>query len=137
MSTERNKWIDAVGKLLQLTQDGELKWEAHQPPAHLIDRPDKYVEAVFVTNYKDRTLRLYELHYKLEITTGYPIGSFLIGSRKPEYSWHKQTALELVDKSGLSTWTFPETEVLDHLLAAVRYQVTGVKDFLQEVLTGA
>jgi hypothetical protein len=111
-----------------------LKWEAHQPSASLNDQSDKYAEAVYITQYKDRTLRLYELHYRLLITDYMPVNPF---SGKLEYASNKRTVLELVDKTGLSTWTFPETEALDHLLAAVRYQVTGVKDFLQEVLTEA
>jgi len=51
--------------------------------------------------------------------------------------WTKITVLQLLDENGLAAWTFPETEVLNHLLEAVKYQVTGVKDFLDEILAEA
>lgn len=32
MSTEKNKWVDAVAMLIKLTQEGELKWTIDEPP---------------------------------------------------------------------------------------------------------
>jgi len=32
MATDKNKWVDAVAKLIKLTQEGELKWTIGEPP---------------------------------------------------------------------------------------------------------
>ena len=148
MSTEKNKWIDAVGKLLQLTQDGDLEWKPRDPPAYLNVQPDrKRVDVAYEARYKDRRLRLYELMYKVEkpresVTSAFthPALASAIGSafNQPEYPyWTKRTVLELLDQSGFGAWTFPTTEVLDDLLTAVRYQAAGVKQFLDEILAAA
>ena len=142
MATEKNRWIDAVGKLLQLTQADELKWQPKDPPAYLNLQPDrKRVEVVYETRYKDRRLRLYEFSYKVEE----PRTSALSGLRelgaylnRPDYPyWTKKSVLELLDQSGFGAWIFPETEVLDDLLAAVRYQAAGVTQFLDDILAAA
>lgn len=139
MSTEKNKWIDAVGKLLTLTQDGQLVWTTKEPPASFNSLPSRFVDVIYQTRYKDRYLRLYELHYKVEkpVASIYSaeVRSFFDDKQYPY--WIKTTTLELLDENGLSSWTFPNIEVIDHLLTAVKYQVTGVKDFLDEILAEA
>ncbi len=141
MPNDRNKWIDAVGKLLQLTQDGHLEWEPRDPPAYLNLQPDrKRVEVVYEAHYKDRTLRLYQFSYKVEkprasLSALRDLGAYF---DQPDYPyWTSKTVLELLDTSGFGAWTFPETEAIDHLLIAVSYQVAGVKEFLDEILAVA
>jgi hypothetical protein len=137
MSTEKNKWIDAVGKLLTLTQEGQLAWTTSEPPASLNSLPHKRVDVIYQTRYKERDLRLYELHYKVEKPKG-PLVNILNQFDDRQYPyWTKITVLELLDENGLSAWTFPNMEVIGHLLAAVKYQVAGVKDFLDEILAEA
>lgn len=148
MATEKNRWIDAVGKLLQLTQVGELEWKPKDPPSYLNLQPDrKRVDVVYEGRYNDRKLRLYQLMYKVEkprdAAGTFAIRALAVGSifNQPEYPdypyWTKKTVLELLDQSGFGAWTFPETELLDDLLAAVRYQAAGVKEFLDEILAVA
>jgi hypothetical protein len=141
MSTEKNKWIDAAAKLLQLTQDGKLEWEPRDPPSYLNLQPDrKRVDVVYEARYKDRRLRLYQVMYKVDKRRDPAVtaltGISFFNQREYPY-WTKQTVLELLDQSGFGAWSFPETEVLDDLLAAVRYQVAGVKEFLDEILAAA
>lgn len=142
MATEKNKWIDAVGKLLQLTQEGKLEWKPKDPPSYLNLQLDlKRVDVVYEAGYNKRKLRLYQLAYKVEKPRDTPgtinIRTFFNQS-EPEYPyWTKRTVLELLDQSGFGAWTFPETEFLDDLLAAVRYQAAGVKQFLDEILAAA
>ena len=135
-SEKKNKWIDVIGKLLQLTQKGTLKWEPVKPPSYLNgETNDSRVEVVYETEYKERTLRLYEKRYKVQKPTGYFVIS---GLDQREYPyWSSKTVLELLDENGLSPWAFPQSLVLDNLLDAVRYQVSGVKNFLDEVLAEA
>ncbi|HEX8846784.1 MAG TPA: hypothetical protein VF791_19230 [Pyrinomonadaceae bacterium] len=136
MSTEKNKWIDALGKLLTLTQEGQLIWATAEPPGSFNSLPHQRVDVVYQTRYKDRTLRLFELYHKVEKPKGLTVFMDQYDNTQYPY-WTKITVLQLLDENGLAAWTFPETEVLNHLLEAVKYQVTGVKDFLDEILAEA
>jgi len=139
MANEKNKWIDAVGKLLEFTQEGSLSWESVKPPAYLNSEPaNSRVDVVYEAHYKDRTLRLYEARYKVEKPHPYLTTSATSFFDQREYPyWTGTTVLELLDDNELSPWVFPKTQVLDDLLDAVRYQVSGVKDFLNEILAEA
>jgi hypothetical protein len=48
--------------------------------------------------------------------------------------WTTQIYLELVDDYGHTLWTFPEVSAVRDLLTAVKYQVSGVKDLLDDLL---
>jgi hypothetical protein len=145
MTSEKNKWIDAAAKVLELTQEHELEWIPQDPPAYLnLERDQKRVEVVYEARFKERRLRLYQLSYRVERPRFDPtsltakISSVFEPSSEPHYPfWTKKTVLELLDQSGFGAWAFPETSVLDDLLSAVRYQVAGVKDFLDEILAAA
>lgn len=123
MSSERNRLFDAIWKLLTLTQKRQLKWRNNYPqgplPGHSLGRVDVFYE----TEYKGKTLRLFESKFPVER------GIF------SRVDWESEAVLQLVDSSGTSVWTFPHSEVTEHLLNAVRYQVTEVGDFIQELLT--
>lgn len=139
MATEKNKWIEAVGKLLELTQDRELVWQTRNPPTYLNAQTEyRRIDVVYETQYKERTLRLYELKFKVERPN--PLfaaaGASIFDQRQYPY-WARKTVLELVDQNGLSAWAFPEIDVIDHLLPSVQYQVAGVKEFLDEILAAA
>src|SRR6267142_6213990 len=139
MANEKNKWIDAVGKLLEFTQEGSLLWESSNPPAYLNSEPsNSRVDVVYKAHYKDRTLRLYEKRYKVEKPFTYQPNVYLSTSVTSFYDqreypyWTSTTVLELLDYNQLSPWVFPTTQVLNDLLDAVRYQLSDVKDFLNE-----
>jgi hypothetical protein len=51
---ERNKWIDAVGKLISLTQERKLEWRVTYGEARGWDPPPTLYEAT----YGNKTLRL-------------------------------------------------------------------------------
>lgn len=137
MATEKNKWVEAIGRLLKLTQDGQLIWKSGRPPEHLTNQADRHVDVVYEASYKDNTLRLYELSFRVDEPDPLTAASVgILWKRKYPY-WASTTVLELVDYNSLGTWTFPHTEATSHLLSAVRYQVAGVEDFLSEILTEA
>ncbi|HXT63133.1 MAG TPA: hypothetical protein VN696_08865 [Pyrinomonadaceae bacterium] len=148
MASEKNKWIDAVAKLLQLTQDRKLKWDPHSPPAYLNLQSDRQrVEVVYETRFNEKPIRLYQTTYKVErprrdpysFTTSLRLNQ-IGGFEQPELDypyWAKKTVLELLDESGFGAWTFPQSDVLDDLFDAVTYQVAGVKEFLDEILAVA
>ena len=130
MSTERNIWIEAVGKLIQLTQDRELVWAAQEPPLSFSQRPDFGVEVVFVCNHGERNLRLYEKYIRENVEECDEWRMRPI----TRYEWKKQAVLELIDANGNSLWVFPELIILNDLATAIQYRVAGVRDFLAELL---
>jgi len=130
MSTEKNKWVEAVAKLIQLTQQGELKWTIDEPPPSFSRRPNSRVEVVFVTNYGEKNLRLYERRFQEEFID---FDEFEMRA-VPKTDWRKAVVLEFVDDNGNSLWAFPSVEALNDLMSAVQYQAAGVKDFLTELL---
>lgn len=121
MSTERNKWIDAIGKLITFTQERKLGWRSN--PSEGYPGLSGRVDVVYEADYNGKTLRLYESKSRPER------GMF------PSGEWESEAVLDLVDATGLSIWTFPHTEATEHLLGAVKYQVAGVGEFLDELLT--
>jgi len=130
MSTERNKWIEAVAKLIKLTQDGNLVWQAQEPPFSFSKRPDAGVEVVFVSKHGERNLRLYEKRVQEEVE------DFDDFEMRPvtKLEWKKRVILEFIDENGNSLWAFPSLDALNDLASTVQYQVAGVKDFLAELL---
>jgi hypothetical protein len=100
MSTDRNKWIDAVGKLIALTQERKLLWRSS---------PFDLLEA----DYAGKTLRLFTVNED--------------GDRLAK--------LQLQEPGTDLAWDFPYSEAVEHLMEAARYQVVGVGDFLDELLS--
>lgn len=123
MATEKNKLIDAIGKLITLTQHRKLLWRPADPSNIFGGERDKRVEVVYEAEHNDRYLRLYRERYK--------VPAF------PRDEWVENLILELTDKTGLATWSFPHTAVIEQLLSAVEYQVTGAGNFLDELLAEA
>lgn len=122
MTTERNKWIDAIGRLITLTQERKLSWRSY--PSEGYPSLSGIVEVVYNADHNGKTLRLYESKTRAE-------RGMFPGSGE----WETEAVLELVDSTGLSVWTFPHTDATEHLLGAVKYQVAGVGEFLEELLT--
>lgn len=140
MPSEKNKWIDATARLLMLTQEARLIWDPNKPPDYLNSQADHRVDVVYKTRYKDKTLRLYELRYKVEkpdLNSAASSAASIFDYQREYPYWTKRTVLELLDQDGLSPWAFPQTAVLDDLLESVRYQVSGVKNFMDEILAEA
>jgi hypothetical protein len=98
-ASETNKWIDAVARLLALTQERKLIWRVAGYSS------DEDQTPFYETEYRGKALRL------------------------------KWSTLYLVDSETGVAWPFPSTEVVSHLKDAVKYQVVGVGDFLDELLT--
>lgn len=115
LTTDKNKWIEAVSMLTTLTQKRRLAWRTTNPPTDLLNERLRG-NVVYEANYKAKTLRLYE---KVE---------------QPFGQW--STVLELVDSSN-SVWSFPSTTAIEHLLAAVQYQIGQVGEFVDELLAEA
>lgn len=128
MAELKDKLVEAVAKLIKLTQENEIKWTVLQTPEILKGNPDDFVENVFVTTFNQRKLRLYERVYSVDII---PIVSVFANEKT---SWRSETSLEIVDSDYNSIWAFPKVTPLSDLLVSVRYQVAGVDDFIEDLL---
>ena len=136
MSDKPDKWVEAVTKLIKLTQAGELKWSAAKTDKKT-NREDIRIETVFLTKLKNRILRLYKYSYMIEEPGPYDrmfSTDFYLASKRKYPYWASSIILEFIDEDGRSLWTFPQSNVLNDLLGAVQYQVAGVDEFLKEIL---
>ena len=134
MSEKQNKWVEAITKLIKQTQEGRIKW---LPGKHDKEsgRDDLRIESVFITNYKNKTLRLYKYSYKVEVPGLFDNIANVYSNMTRKYPyWTSSIALEFISDDGKSLWTFPDTNALNDLLGAVRYQVAGVDEFLDDIL---
>ena len=136
MAEDTSKWIEAIAKLTKLTQDGELTWSSAPSSSVLTNDEAQQIESVFTAKYKNKKLRIYKKRFKVEvpdptfsaITVTWPF------ARKYPY-WTAQIYLEIIDEYyDQSLWTFPEVSALRDLWTSVKYQASGVKDLLDDLL---
>ena len=129
MAEKKDKFVEAVAKLIKFTQDGKIEWRS----AELVP-DDIKVESVFSAEYKDRLLRIYKFVYKVEEPSPFDISRSIFTHKKEYPYWAASVTLEFIDRNGLSLWKFPYTNALYDLLQAVQYQVAGVDEFLDEII---
>ncbi len=131
MTEDKNKWIEAIAKLIKLTQDGKIKWFSYSEAESLKKFPDDRIESSFFCTYKEKNLRIYKRLFKRHVPEF--MGKFFpLGKDGSVYS--TQTILEIFDNNDQTLWSFPKESILDDLLAAVLYQVSGIKYFLDDIL---
>ena len=137
MAEKTDKWVETVAKLVRLTQEGAIIWESSPPPKHLTTGAEDYVEATFITVYLDRRLRLYRRLFKYDVDPllGFIPENFRVNTPTIKQKWAASKVLEFIDPDGNSLWTFPEVAPLGDLLEKVRYQVAGVKEFVEHLFS--
>lgn len=127
---DRNRWVDAVTRMIELTQQGKMHWQ-------VVDSPDKSKDdehrtsAAFRANLNGRLLRLYQK--KVQESTLASEGLHSLLRPKFETIWRTKVVLEFINAEGATLWAFPYVEALGDLLTAVQYQVAGVNDFLDNL----
>lgn len=124
---EKNKWLDAITRMIVLTQQGKLRWTTEpwvpKPPTEDVTSP------VFYADFKNRIMRLYKTQVSRDRVMS---GMF------PEMpAWRERIILEFVTSEGASLWEFPEVSPLSDLFDAVQYQAAGVSEFLDEIFVEA
>ena len=135
MKTTRDIWPTAIAKLTSLTQERKIQWESRLPSPSIKKSPEDFIQTVYETNYKGKTLRLYSRSYKEIVNPPSPImptGIFM--TRKEGEYWHEEIVLEILDINNNPVFEFPGSTWLKDLLFAVQYQVSGVKEYLDEIL---
>ena len=142
MAEQKDKWIKVITKIIKKTQEKEIEWEISRSPKKITLNDDAYVEAVFVSLYKDnRYLRLYKKHFKstkyvdpIDTLTSVSAGKFL-GQKQKESYWIDKIYLEIVDSNNNILFEFPNKQsLLNDLLNSVKYQVSGVSDLISDLL---
>ena len=139
MPSENEQFIDAVVKLIKLTQQGTLRWSAQKPRDSLNRDSGVIVDVVYIADYGVKRLGLYESRYKVEAAASGSLSAAfdwrgMLGVSYPY--WTSKVILEIIDDTGKSLWTFPDVSGLGDLLNAVKYQVAGVKGLLDNILRG-
>jgi hypothetical protein len=149
---ERDKWLEVISKLIALTQEGQLKWRAQRPDDSLKEEPDDRIRIVFTATYQDHHLRLYKRSRKrtrrqtpgvssptlteAESNLLKVSGVYHVQPREEdEPTWVSDVVLEFVTDDNLPILTAPSMRILSDLLNAVRYQVAGVRDFTNRILS--
>ena len=135
MSTTRDVWPDAIAKITSLTQEGNIKWESRLSSQSIKKNPEDLINTVFEADFKGKTLRLYSRSYKEIVEELSPLLSTgFFGRRKEGENWHEEIVLEILDINKNPVFQFPYSTWLKNLLFAVQYQVSGVKEYLDEIL---
>ena len=115
MPTDSDKWVQAIAKLTELTQQGKLEWEIQEDESNT-----SVVGPSYFAEHQGKILRLRRV--KVEYEVGY------------SYETGYEVNLEFVDLDKQSLWTFPDTAGLWELYSAARYGTAGVSDFLDSLL---
>ena len=124
---DKNQWIEAIAKLIKLTQEKKITWDTASDAnrEYLPKDADLFAGSAFITEYAGRRLRLYTLFERIETT------AYLFTKKPPLIS---RQVLEFIDDDARTLWTFPDTEAHKDLMAAVEFQVAGVNEFLADLL---
>lgn len=129
MTKESNNWIDGIVKLIELTQEGKLLWQVVHPDNSMKENPDDVIRVAFRAKYNDKRFRLYERASK----EYFPVNPYDPLEGQEAY-WSRKIVLEFEDRMNLPLWTYPDVDALNDLLSAVQFQVSGAKDFLNDIL---
>jgi len=115
------KLVKLIAYLIELTQKGKLNWRRYEPPDPIVTSHDNKIDFVYVTNFENKKLRIYEERYKYWYDEG-------------RYTWDNQVVIDFADDEGRSIWRFPKLPGAWDLLEAVRYQEAEVDDFISELI---
>lgn len=132
---DSNEWARVVSTLITLTEEEKLKWRSSRPSEAIKSDPDSIIEAVYLTEYKNKRLRLYAEAVKVDD----PNPLLNVGFLKRKYPrYERQIILQMGDKSEYGWYTIPDVSeyLLEDLLESVKYRVLGVEGFLDGILEG-
>lgn len=139
MATERDKatseeqlWIDAIARMIELTQNGEIQWEPGENPAP--GRGD-LITPPYYADYKDRRYRLQGRW--VEASTSTPSDVFLpdVLRRIAKLPRDREAiTLEMVDSRGRSLYRVPSVSPIRDLLNAVQRQTADPDAAIRDLL---
>ncbi|MDM8554134.1 hypothetical protein QUF75_05335 [Desulfococcaceae bacterium HSG7] len=139
MEEKRDKNIEAIAKIIELTRANSLKWHSVNN-LDVQKKSNDIISYVFSTSYKKKILRIFKRQYQgryQDINTlaiFARIASPISASKKSELRWYEEVILELVDGKGTSLWAFPKEDILNDLLKTIKYKVSGADDLINSLL---
>lgn len=137
MSDKQDQNIEAIAKLLFLTQHGKINWISIDPSVIRTSANDEVICSAFLCSYKEKQLRIYLRKYKaMPAPIDWTSQIFGVKVQKTsEPRWYSEVILELTDDRENSAWQFPKEKILHDLLEAVKYKASGAHDLIQSLLS--
>lgn len=115
MPTDATRWDEAVVRLIELTNGGQLTWQRSN-----VGR-ENTVGGVYLTEHNNKRIIVYEYRYRYY-------------RDEDDWTWLEDVAIEFVDSDGNSEWRWPAVTLRHELLDRVRYTISGAEDFLHGLL---
>lgn len=122
MSTE-NKTAQLITKLIRESAKGNVKWNVEEAPRSLNYETEQSVPLYLQTEYKNKTLGVYDLRSKHFTDVD-------------EYYWSESIGFCIVDDEGRVVWESNESSpALLDLFNTAREQAAGIDDILDDLLS--
>lgn len=124
----KDKSVQFIAKLVQLTQDKRVRWEPIPYPGS-----DSNQGAAYSTAVEGKQLRLYRA--MREVIVNDVIASAIFGGAPEQRKRSTQVAiLEVLDDFGQATFTFDRTTGLNDLYESAAYSASRVDDLMDAIL---
>ncbi len=126
--------LEAVLRLVELTQAERLKWTSAHSWGDLQDTDDLQISRVFLADFSDKRLRLYVEKRRKDKPNAIEAMSTFVGNHTYPY-WSETPKLEITNGDGASLWVFPHKPAISDLLKAVQRQASGANDLIDHLLS--
>jgi hypothetical protein len=133
VASERERWIDAVARMIELTQSGVIEWEIGE--TYGPGRGDPTTPP-YVAEYKDTFYRLQGRWVKAQDPETYlnsAMRNFLTHNL-PRPRDGEVVRLDIIDRMGRSLYRVPSVDPIRDLLKAVQRQTANPEGALQDLL---
>jgi hypothetical protein len=127
MTTDQEKWIEALARLTRKTREGEIKWKSI-PAREMGFGNTLGVEKAFETTFKDQRIRAYRTDKALE-SWDYrerPHGERPHGERP-----RGELVIEFLDTTGRPVYRPPLLDGTKDLFSAIEYQAAPASDLIE------
>jgi len=126
--TSLSKWEQAIGKLVEFTQDGKLEWEIVNPKEYL---PNGDVNgAMLIVKYENKHLLLYQKAY-MRLSGNIFAAISGTGAEVKDY----RPELSVYDiETKVTVYTFPYSKLTDDLYRAATYNASKVDELISKIL---
>ena len=119
--SERASWVKLVSTLNRLTQANKINWQSENPPQILTAGTSDQIPLYFSARHNARDLGLYEERYQT------------MDDYERTY-WTSRVVLVFFDQDDRPIWELPgEVAGLREIFDAIRYQSSGVNDFIRSL----
>jgi len=132
--SEKNKGIEFITKLIELTQKSVIKWSSSDPSKIKDKNAAWNIIGSFIADYKSKKMRVYSYRHKVKIDPRFRALNFSF-EQDDEWEVVVESRLELIDVHENVLWRFSNLNPTGDLFKAVQKQVSGVDNFIDNVLS--